>query len=95
LLLWHNVPGADATAEAKLRRALDLAREQTALSWELRISTSLARLRQRRGRFTDGYELLFATYSRFSEGFHTSDLIRARALLEDLEANRQLGSLFD
>src|SRR5262249_4907923 len=33
LLLWHNAAGAGAAAEAKLLRALEIAREQTALSW--------------------------------------------------------------
>src|SRR5262249_17043508 len=60
LLLWHNPPGAGATAEAKLLRALEIAREQTALSWELRVATSLASLWQRHGRITAAHDLLSA-----------------------------------
>ena len=49
LLLWHAAPGAVAAAEAKLLRALEIAREQSALSWELRAAMSLARLWRRHG----------------------------------------------
>jgi predicted ATPase len=88
LLLWHNAPGAGAAAEAKLLRALEIAREQTALSWELRVAMSLAPLWQRHGRTIAARDLLSATYAKFTEGFGTSDLIRARGLMEDLEANK-------
>ncbi len=42
LLLWHANPGADDAAEAKLLRALEIARGQSALAWELRCAMSLA-----------------------------------------------------
>jgi predicted ATPase len=87
LLLWHNAPGADTAAEAKLLRALEIAREQTALSWELRVAVSLAPLWQRHGRTTAAHDLLSATYAKFTEGFGTSDLIRAQGLMKDLEVN--------
>jgi predicted ATPase len=88
LLLWHNTPGAGAAAEAKLLRALEVAREQTALSWELRVAMSLAPLWLRHGRTIAAHELLSATYAKFTEGFGTSDLIRARGLMEALRANK-------
>src|SRR5208282_5820687 len=44
LLLLHGAPGAVAVAEDHFRQALDWARRQGALSWELRAATSLARL---------------------------------------------------
>ena len=88
LLLWHNAPDADTAAEAKLLRALEIAREQTALSWELRVAMSLVPLWRRSGRATAARDLLSATYAKFTEGFGTSDLIRARAFMEDLEANK-------
>jgi predicted ATPase/DNA-binding winged helix-turn-helix (wHTH) protein len=84
LLLWHNAPGAVAAAEAKLSRALEIARAHAALSWELRVVTSLARLWRRHGRITNARDLLAATYGKFTEGFETSDLIDARSLLTDL-----------
>jgi predicted ATPase len=88
LLLWHNAPGAGTAAEARLLRALEIAGKQTALSWELRIAMILASLWQRRGRTTAAHDLLSATYAKFTEGFGTSDLIRARGFMEDLEANK-------
>jgi predicted ATPase/DNA-binding winged helix-turn-helix (wHTH) protein len=88
LLLWHNAPGAGMAAEAKLLRALEIAREQMALSWELRVAMSLASLWQRHGRTTAGHDLLSATYAKFTEGFNTIDLMRARGLMQDHEANK-------
>jgi predicted ATPase/DNA-binding winged helix-turn-helix (wHTH) protein len=84
LLLWRDEPGAAAPAEAKLLRSIDIAREQTALSWELRAATSLARLWSRSGRAAQARELLVATYGRFTEGFETSDLLTARRLIAEL-----------
>jgi predicted ATPase len=86
LLLWH-APDAAAAAEAKLLRALEIAREQTALSWELRAAISLARLWPRHGRAAQARDLLITTYGKFTEGFSTSDLVRARSLLADLESD--------
>jgi hypothetical protein len=90
LLLWHGAPGAIATAEGKLLRALEIAREQTALSWELRAAMSLARVLQRCGRVADSRDLLLSTYGKFTEGFDTGDLVQARTLLAELEANLRL-----
>jgi hypothetical protein len=87
LLLWHAAPGAVEAAEAKLLRALGIARVQSALSWELRSATSLARLWRRRGRATEAHDLLAGIYRKFGEGFGTSDLIRARNMMTDFESD--------
>ena len=71
-------------AESEFQTALDLARMQTALSWELRITTSLARLRYQQGHDEAAYETLAPVLGRFSEGFDTADLIAAQILLRDL-----------
>jgi predicted ATPase len=55
-----------------------------AKSWELRTSTSLARLRQGQGRRRDAYELLAPVYGWFTEGFDTKDWLYAKALLAEL-----------
>src|SRR5262249_32707615 len=73
--------GADAVAEQHFRRALDLSQSQSALSWQLRAETSLARLLRAQDRAAEARELLRTVYDRFSEGFETSDLRSARALL--------------
>ncbi len=69
-------------AEQSVRRALEVADEQGALSFSLRASMSLVRLRSRTGRTSEAVACLHKTLDRFSEGFGTQDLVEARALLE-------------
>jgi len=71
-------------AEKNYLASLDWAREQQAKSWELRTSTSLARLWQEQGKHKEARELLAPVYNWFTEGFDTKDLKDARALLADL-----------
>jgi predicted ATPase len=71
-------------AEASFREALEVARRQSATSWELRAATSLARLWQRQGKRDAARELLAPVYNWFTEGFDTQDLKGAKALLEAL-----------
>ena len=83
LLLSQGAPGA-AAAEDHFRQALDWARRQGALSWELRAATSLARLLRNQGRPADAIACLQPVYDRFTEGFDTTDLITAKQLLDKL-----------
>ncbi len=77
--------GADeALARSFYEQALDVARRQGALAWELRATTSLAELERRRGRPQAGLDALAAVVGQFTEGFGTRDLQRANALLGDL-----------
>ena len=71
-------------AERNFLASLDWARRQQAKSWELRTSTSLARLWQSQGKRQDAYELLAPVYSWFTEGFDTKDLQDAKLLLAEL-----------
>jgi predicted ATPase len=71
-------------AEQNFLASLYWARCQQAKSWELRTSTSLARLWQNQGRRQDAYELLAPVYGWFTEGFDTKDLLEAKALLAEL-----------
>jgi predicted ATPase/DNA-binding winged helix-turn-helix (wHTH) protein len=75
-----------ALAEQLYRRALGLARQQGALSWELRAASSLACLKALQCDRADSIELLRAVFSRFSEGFDTADLRTARRLLDRASA---------
>jgi predicted ATPase len=84
LILLESAPNAVAAAEDYFRRALDWARRQGALSWELRAATSLARLLRDQARSDQARELLAPVYDRFTEGFDTADLKAAKALLDDL-----------
>jgi predicted ATPase len=71
-------------AEACFLKALEVAREQSAKSWELRAATSLGRLWQQQGRRAEARELLSGIYDWFTEGFDTKDLRGAKALLDTL-----------
>ena len=71
-------------AEQNFLASLDWARRQQAKMWELRTSTSLARLWQSQGKRQDAYELLAPVYGWFTEGFDTKDLQDAKALLDEL-----------
>ena len=62
-----------------------VAREQQAKSWELRTSTSLAKLWQSQGKRKEALDLLKPVYDWFTEGFDTKDLKEAKALLEELQ----------
>jgi adenylate cyclase len=73
-----------AEAEACLRQALDTARHQHAKSLELRAATSLSRLWQQQGKRTEARQLLGEMYDWFTEGFDTTDLQEAKALLDAL-----------
>jgi predicted ATPase len=84
LLLLQGRPEAPTTAEDLFRQALDWARRQETLSWELRCVTSLARLLSDQGRSAEALALLHPVYNRFTEGFATADLRAAKALLDGL-----------
>jgi len=71
-------------AERTLRSAIAVARAQQAKSWELRSATTLARVLVERGERALAREWLAPVYSWFTEGFDTSDLQEAKALLEAL-----------
>jgi predicted ATPase len=76
--------GNAVVAEGLLQRSLNTAREQGALSWELRTAMSLARLWHDQRRTREAHELLASIRARFTEGFTTADLIKASTLLEEL-----------
>jgi predicted ATPase len=79
-----SLKGEPEGAERNFLASLDWARRQQAKSWELRTSTSLARLWQSQGKRQDAYELLAPAYGWFAEGFDTKDLQDAKALLDEL-----------
>jgi predicted ATPase len=75
-----------AKAEAYFERALSVARQQQAKSWELRAAMSLARLWRDQGKPQQAREILAPVYGWFTEGFDTRDLKDAKALLGELAA---------
>jgi predicted ATPase len=74
-----------AKAEAYFERALAVAHQQQAKSWELRAATSMARLWRDQGKRQQAHDLLAPVYGWFTEGFDTLDLREAKALLEQLK----------
>jgi predicted ATPase len=80
-------PNQDRTTpEAYFERAMTVARQQQAKSWELRASMSMARLWRDEGKRDEARELLAPVYGWFTEGFDTLDLKEAKALIEELSA---------
>jgi len=73
-----------AKAEEFFNRALAVARQQQAKSWELRAAMSMARLWRDHGKRNEARDLLAPVYGWFTEGFNTRDLKEAKALLEEL-----------
>ena len=80
-LLLAESPDRCADAEACFRRAVETARGQQSKGWELRATTSLARLWRRTGRTEDARSALAAAYRTYTEGFETPDLVEAKGLL--------------
>jgi predicted ATPase/DNA-binding winged helix-turn-helix (wHTH) protein len=81
LMLQQSKGQLAIEAEDCFRTANDIARDQAALFWELRIAVSLARLRMTQGRHDEVRQLLAPVYDRFTEGFDTPVLRAARTLL--------------
>jgi predicted ATPase len=79
--------GSSSEIESCLHRALEIARQQQAKSFELRAAMSLARVWLDQGKREDGRTLLEEIYGWFTEGFDTADLKDARALLDVLRRN--------
>jgi predicted ATPase len=83
--------GVEVEAETNLRhaegcfqRAIEVSSRQRARSWELRATTSLARLWQAHGKGEAARKALVEIYGWFTEGFDTPNLREAKALLEEL-----------
>jgi predicted ATPase len=80
-------PRPDATkAQAHFERALAVARQRRAKSWELRAAMSMAGLRRDQGKPRHSLRTARSVYGWFTEGFDTLDLKAAKALLEELAA---------
>jgi predicted ATPase len=73
-----------AKAQAYFEHSLTVARAQQAKSWELRAAMSMARLLSDQGKRQMARDLLAPIYDWFTEGFDTSDLRKAKALLGEL-----------
>ena len=79
-----NAIGDQVAAERSYHRALGVARQQSARTFELRAATSLARLWRDQGKHTEARDFLAPIYGWFTEGFDTPVLREAKALLDAL-----------
>jgi len=71
-------------AEADFREAIALAQKMSAKAWELRATSSLARLLAKKGRRDEARTVLGEIYDWFTEGFDTADLKDTKTLLDEL-----------
>jgi adenylate cyclase len=79
-----KMQGKTGEAEASFQKAIEIARQQSAKSLELRACTSLACLWQKQGKRTEAGQVLSEIYAWFTEGFDTADLKQAASLLGEL-----------
>ena len=73
-----------SAAQEALLSSIESARQQSALSWELKAAIPLARTWSAQARKQDAHRMLDGIYRRFTEGFGTADLLAARMLLDEL-----------
>jgi len=85
-----RVSGDETEAENSLRKAINIAQRQQAKSWELRASTSLARLLRDTNRRDEARATLSDIYGWFTEGFDTTDLKEAKSLLDELRPDQNI-----
>src|SRR2546427_7860045 len=83
-LLLARDPADASQAEASFNRALAIAGNQNAKSWELRAALSLGRLWRRQGKRDEAAQLLNGIHDWFTEGFDTADLREAKIFLDGL-----------
>jgi predicted ATPase len=80
----QTTPSDPGAAERAFQLSLQQAKEQSALSLELRLATRLARLWSSQGKSAKAADLLEDVYRRFTEGYQTKDLVLAGQLLAEL-----------
>jgi tetratricopeptide (TPR) repeat protein len=83
--LEHNAGRLDSTVEHRLERALALAQERGARSWELKVAATLARLLISDNRHDQAQILLHSAISSFPSGNESNGLRTAKAILDELQ----------
>jgi predicted ATPase len=83
-LVRHCASGPAPEAEHLVRRSLQIARQQRALSWQLRAASTLARICRGGARRGEIRRMLAQVYQRFTEGHETADLLAAKDLIGEL-----------
>ncbi len=88
-VLWqrgdvHQRRGDEPRADRDFRETIAVARRMGSKAFELRATTSLARLLAKHGKRDEARTMLAEIYNWFTEGFDTADLKDAKALLDEL-----------
>jgi predicted ATPase len=83
-LVLAAAPQETQTAEACFQQSIEIARQQQSRAWELRATTSLARLWQQQGRIEEARHALSTISSTFTNGSTRPDLAEAATLLKSL-----------
>jgi len=78
------------SAEENFEKAMTFARQQSALSFELRAGLELARIWIERGEVQSAHDLIAPIYCQFTEGFSTPDLVLAKEMLDGKNARVDL-----
>ena len=84
LMLHESEHRSVEEAERHFNRSIEVARHQSASSWELRTAVSLGRLRISQDRRADALNILTSVCGKFTEGFETVDMRNAKAMIEQL-----------
>ena len=87
LLLQQSKPNV-SKAKDSFRKALNTAHHQGSLMLELRAAVSLHRLCRQHGKYCEESVSLTDAYNRFTEGFDTYDLIKARAIIDEMQESK-------
>jgi predicted ATPase len=90
-VLWwrgelHLMRGEETLAGRDFRETITVSRRISSKAYELRATTSLARLLAKQGKRDEARAMLTNIYNKFTEGFDTADLKDAKALLNELSA---------
>jgi predicted protein tyrosine phosphatase len=90
-VLWrrgelHLQHGDETAAEKDFREALSVAQRIGSKAYELRATTSLARLLAKQGKRNEARTMLAEIYAQFTEGLETPDLRDAKYLLDSLNS---------
>jgi adenylate cyclase len=83
LALLQNTQGKELAAESNLEKAIEIAHQQGARSWELRAAVSLAKMWRKQDRLAEGRQLLQKVLAGFTEGFDTPELKEAVELFDE------------
>lgn len=81
-MLLQQRPENGALAEDCSLAAIEFARTQGAIFWELRAALSAARLRIRQKNRAGAAQMLEPIFNRLSEGFDPADMLAAKQLLD-------------